>query len=398
MSSGFDYLAPRFFLEINGRDAQDLMPYILEFEYKDNEAKADELSLTISNKGIRWLDDFRLKKGTVIKTRWGYANSVSTVREMHLVKIESEFPEADIPSIKLLAYDRSKTISKRTDKSQNRPKVWGNVSSSDIAKAIAKQHKLKMDIENSNDARKEFRIQPATMDDMGLLHSLAYLLHWDFYIEAGILHFHSKRHNQSAKYEYVYYTDRSSTLIDFSSSIDLKSLGSKTGKAAADPQTGKSNESGGQSKEPVSSEYAEINANVGSISYESEEKGAASFPSAETNPTVVAKQAKAQQEAIELSATKAEMTVVGNPKLVSKGMVVVNGVGRTYSGSWRVIEATHKISSSVYTTSCELKRPGRGGKAEKKADGASSTTSEAKTEGPNTVTIEAPIGSIESLE
>lgn len=360
--SFLDFMGPRFYLEIDDRDATDLMPHIKQFEYKDNEKKKDELTLSLSNKGLQWQDDWRFVKGTKIKARWGYPNDMSDVKIMTVTQVSVSMPP-DPPTIKITAMDAGRTkLGGKLKEHDGKPRAWGFKSSSDIAKEIAKRHGFKVDIEDSKDARKEYRHQTAAMTDVELLSGLASKLHWDMYVENGTLHFHKKRLSATPEFEFTYYTDAQGTLLEFSSDLYKKKKGGKTGKAGADPKTGKPvavDADGKSTGESKAGKYAVIEMDKGSIL----------MPTAETNQNVITIHARAQQGKLDMSAVKAEVTVIGTPKLTAKRMIRINGVGKVYSGVWRVEEARHVVqpSGQVYVTKCSLKRNavGKGDKKDK---------------------------------
>jgi phage protein D len=392
MPSYRDFFSPRFFLEIAGKDATDLMPYISKFEYKDNEKKADELTITFNNSGVRWQDDFRMARGVPIKVRWGYVNDVSDTRQMNVVNIELACP-ADIPTLQLTAYDIKKEMSKKGKAEGVPSKNWGRKSSSDIAAAIARKHRLSVDVYPSGDARKEERVQTAAVDDMTFLTQLATQLHWDCFVEAGVLHFHPKRFGSAPKFEFTYFTDRTGTCLDFSSELDLRKL-PKTGKASADPKTGKPTEekADGKTTDESLTGYFLIDTELGAGMF------TPSVPTPESDAGVVKKHAKAQQAGLELAARKAKISVIGTPMLTSKVMIRVNGVGNTSSGVWRVKEARHVIepSGNIYTTECDLVRnaDGMGNSKKDKANGGNDKATDADGNKKETVVIDAALGAI----
>lgn len=356
--SYLDLMGPRFFIEMDGKSIEDLLPHIVSFEYKDNDKKADELSIHFSNKSLLWQDDPRFLKGTKIKTRWGYpGGDVSTVRQMTVVGVELSM-NTDIPGIVLKAFDKRHEMSLKTS-TKGRARNWGFKSSTDIARAIAKEHGLKFEGEDSKDARKEFRHQTANVNDVALLNNLADKLHWDFYVDGSTLHFHKKRLKSGVSdqnFEYTYFTDGRGTLLEFSTDLDLKKK-AKTGQVGVDPKTGKvisAHADATTTEDQKTGQYSPIILSRGLIYRE------APFfvPTAETNKSIVDKHTKAEKGDEELKGLEASITVVGTPKLQSKTMVKISGVGRTYSGNWRVTEARHiiKPSGQVYITTCDMKR------------------------------------------
>jgi phage protein D len=390
-----NFIAPRFFIEIDGRTADFLIPHVAKFEYKDSAKKADELTITLNNKGLLWQDDFRFARGSTIKTRFGYPGMrMSDIKTLTVVEAGLRLDD-ELPVFEIKAHDKDRTrLTKKGvgSEAESKAKNWGFIPSSGIAAAIAKRYGLKADVEDSKDARKEFRIQPANMNDYEAMGQLAKTLNWEFYIEAGILHFHPHRMQSAPMSEYNYYSDQTGQVIEFSAELKLKKPG-KTGKAGANPQNGTAPAGDADAKttgEGKAGKYAII----------ALDRGAVYIPTAETDPNVITIHARAQQGNQELNALKSNVTLIGDPGLMSKRILRLQGIGAAYIGDWRIHEARHIINADgrVYTTECELKRNalGTGDKKDKVKDKSLPVT-DANPAGPSTVTVWSSVGGIEAL-
>lgn len=366
------FVAPRFFIEIDGKTADTLLPFVSKYTYKDSADKADELTITLNNKGLLWQDDFRFARGSKIRTRWGYPGwKMSDIKTLTVVEADFRV-DTDLPVFEIKAHDADRTRMTQKAKvsdQESKPKNWGFVSSSDIARQIAKRYNLKMDIEESNDVRKQFRVQPANTNDYELLGGLSQPLNFEFYVEGGVLHFHKRRTNIVASAaNYTYYTDQTGEVLQFSAGIKLKKPG-KSGKAGVDPQTGETISADATSATATSSA-----ASAGEYAILSLDQGGIYFPTPETSIPVTTIQAKAKQGKNDMDGLKANIDLVGDPKLMSKRVLNVNGVGKTYGGRWYIKEAEHVITpdGQVYVTKCELARnlTGKGKKEDKVADPA----------------------------
>lgn len=406
------FIAPRFFIEVDGKMADGLIPHVAKYAYKDAADKADELTITLNNKGLLFQDDFRFSRGSKIRTRFGYPGyKMSNIKT--LIVVEAGFRvDSELPVFEIKAHDADRTRMTLKDfnakvsaayesvgsakPNETKAKNWGFVTSSEIASILAKQYNLKVDIENSDDARKQFRVQGANVNDYELLGQLAKNLNWDFYIEAGKLHFHRRRMNLVAdSANYTYYVDYTGEVLQFNAELKLKKPG-KSGKAGVDPQTGETvaaetNSAGATPPNSSAGEYAILSLNQGGVYY----------PTPETSIPVTVIQAKAKQGKNDLDGLTSHANLVGDPKLASKRMLNINGVGKTYGGRWYIHEANHVINADgqVYTTECELKRNlvGKGKKEDKVADPAK-TTSGQSTAADTTVTLWNAVGGVEALD
>lgn len=426
--SYYNYFAPTFFLRIGGKPANDLKKYIVRYEYADNTGKkADTLTLTINNKGLRFNDDPRFHKGVRIQTRFGYPHNMSDMYELVVSKVRASADDSGQPVIVITAKDVRKEATK-----DGKAKNWGPVASSDIVREIArrwglnrkelgtraKQEELAKrvsstvvdhggvakSIEDSNDARKESKIQPASMSDIQFVMHLAEKLNWDAYFKGGNLFFHPPKLNKAPKLSYVYYTDGSGTLASFEVSIDYDKKG-KTGKTGADDKTGKTNSASSDNKSSSKSHTGDhlldIDTDRGALYARGRsDRHELSGPSAETDPRVMKKQADAKQQKNALSAITAEIRVVGEPKLLSRDIVRLQGVGRAYSGNWRVKESKHTINATgqIYVTSAKLERNALnlGDKKDKVSSGNNKKATDA-TRNPNTLVIYTDTGALVGL-
>lgn len=362
--------APRFYVAFDGNADKGLTADIIEFEYISRSEKADELVITINNKNLKRQDDPRFVTGTAITARWGYPNQVSFTKDLIISDVGLKFPSG-VPTIVIRAQDERLEMNK-TGTAQS----WGPVASSDIAAQIANQYGYRVEIADSGDARKESRLQPSDVTDAQYLTLLARDLNWDFYIENGVLHFHEKRMSRAPDFSYTYYASRRTGLLDFEINLNLKQK-PNTGAAGASPTTG----------EVAASEADAKNisdARNGSFAIIPTQKSGEYLytPSAESDASVVEKHAEARQSNIESGIITARATLAGNPRLDSRSNILINGIGKTYSGAWRVVEARHMVrpATQIYVTKCTLSKNavGAGDKDAQVNEGASQAAGEGR--------------------
>ena len=353
---------PHYYLEADGELAQDLAENVLKFEYTERVDKPDILKLTIANVGHRFTADPRLSAGVRYRVRWGYPGDLSPTRLAVISKARPNFPQTGVPVIEMVAFDLSLELH-RGGHSQN----WGEISSSEVARRVAARYNLKIDIVESDDARRQARVQGANTTDVLYLQKLAQVLNWAFYIENDTLHFHPHRYSQAAVLNFHYFSDSLSDLVTFQPEIDL-SKPSATGQAGADTQKGKTaatdakpDDAHGSPDKKAGRYVIDTNRGTGELVtnfMRSPVTEALVEATPETNPKVVKKQALSRQGKIDMGAVKATLTVLGTPKLRAKSMISVSGVTRLYSGKWYVEEASHVIqpTSPVYVVSCKINR------------------------------------------
>jgi len=388
-SSYTEILGPRLYIKVNNDFAKDIMDNVTHFTFTDDEKKADVLQLTVANPANKFTDDPRFQKGVMFSLVWGYPSDLSRARQVVINKARPSFKNSGPPLMEMVAFDIRYEMAK-VSTSRN----WGAVSSSDVAKEIAKSYNLDMDIEESKDARKQARVQPAGTNDVMYLHTLAGKLNWDFYIEGTKLHFHHKRYDASPYMEYTYFTDPLGTMLEFVPEVDLNKppkvavsgsnhKDNKNAKATADSSTDGSPKLGQAIVDLTPKElyFAYLSGKFNSKVSEPLTK-----PSPETDKKVVKAHAFALSQKIDMNAVKATLKVVGTPKLKARDIVRILGVGQTYSGNWRISSTKHIIEAKggtlTYVTELKLSRNALGGAAKKntKANNNKSTDDAAAVE------------------
>lgn len=346
---------PRFFIRTDEGIAKDIAEHVIKFEYTDDETKFDQLVLTVANPGFIFTNDTRLREGVKMTLRWGYLNDLSDPRSVIIAKARPSFPESGtMPTINLLAFDLRKEMNKDA-----KPTNWGAVSSSDVAKKIAARYGMDTDIEDSQDARVNHRVQPATVTDIQYLITLAQRLHWDCYVEGSTLHFHKKRLDQTPVLEFYYRVDRAGTLLSFTPDIDTtKPTGTK--KTAIDPKTGK----------PVKAEGPRVLLDSRAATARGIIQGKLHGPhgapgtgvqtgSPERDAKVLAAHANGQQLKLDMKAVKASMKIIGTPRVKARCIVRITGVAAIYCGNWRVKGTKHTIDAQGgYKVEAHLHRDG----------------------------------------
>lgn len=326
----------------------DVSRDISRIVYTDSaDAKATQLEITLNNKGNKYSDDPAFTTRNKIKLRWGYPNQVSPLYTFVMVKAEPSYNASTGPILKIVGWDKSIDMNR-----QARPYNWGPVSSSAVARKIAEKYNMRAIVEESDDARKESRVQAANDTDIQYLKKLADSLDWDCYVEGNALHFHKRRHTDTPTRTYDFMLGRNPQILEFSPRIKLNKK-TASGKASADPKTGRSEaKTANQTDAPPLGKFL-INADTLVSKYEGTAPATSSTP--ETSGKVVAKQAKAAQQKIDMSALEATAVIIGDPGIRSREPIVVRGVG-IHSGTWYVKEATHDVTSDQYRTRLELQR------------------------------------------
>ncbi len=369
VSSYRDLYAPRFFIEADGALASDLIPFITSFDYEDDVAKISTLRITVLNPGLRFADDPRFQDGVRFRFRFGYLDDISDIYSAVIAKAKPSFPQSGVPTIQMVAFGIEKDMNKHAN-----PMNHGPVSSSDVAKVIADRYKFdQQEIEDSKDARRQNRIQPAGVSDMQYLMSLAYKLNWTCYVRGGVFHFHPRRYDKPAVLEYAYFTDETGTLLSFDPNVNMnqppqsKTAGADTKKgekASAERDDDKGRVYVNTNTTQVGGLIPSGRGNAGSSNSPQNQSGpqghvgaGITAASPEGDPQVMKLHATARSTRVDMEAVKAAATMIGTPRLSANEMIRIVGVDQQYSGNWYIVKSKHSISpSGGYKTQVELSR------------------------------------------
>jgi len=370
-----DVFAPRIFIEADGELAADIAVDIVKFEFEDDEKKPNELKLTVNNKAGKYTDDPRFAEGVTFRVRWGYANDLSPIYAVVIAKAKPKYPgPGQVPTIEMVAWGLEHAMNRSA-----RPKNWGKVSSSDVAREIAKRYSLKYDGEESNDARAAARVQPANVSDIQYLQSLASLINWDCYISGDTLFFHKKLLNARPELTFSYFNDATGTLMEFTPDVKMGKPGDNK-KTGADAKVGFAvaaasvpfgglvalggfnalsnvlSRSGKVGIAPKKGVFANVSYNpFGKFGIPVGQSPIAD-PTPEKDKKTVQAHANAARQKIDMSAIEAGMKAIGTPRLQARKVIRIENVAKTYSGNWRVKNSKHSIDSSGYIVTAKLTR------------------------------------------
>lgn len=388
------YRYPLVLLRVGGAPAGDIVERMESFEFHDHVKKHDMAKLTIIDVEGKFINDPRFESDMFWELRWGYPSDLSAMRSLRLKYFEPMFEENNVIKLQVTLMGAGAEL-KRVKKGQN----YGTKSSSDVAKAIAKQYKFKTRIEDSLDKDLPI-IQPQTMDDFEFLQMLADRIDYEFFIERGTLYFRSKEaaRSEAPRLLFTYGGLGSSLIKSFTPTIKA-TKGTKSKVAGADTSKGKKDpsekststdnplkgvlgEATPQSANPVDKNARPstdttktinkgggkvvINANSGELVAlpKASQDDAANIVTLtpEMNPKKVKKLAQAKRRDALEAAVSARAEFIGTPRIRTRVTYGIRGIDRRLSGLWYATEAIHKIRDKSYSVETELRKGAYGKK------------------------------------
>lgn len=194
---------PQVLIRLNGEPAEEIQNRRIAFQFIDRIYKRDEARLTLSDYDGAIKNKTLLSPDDIFEISWGYPGNMSRARSFRLKTWEYNF-DTEIPSAVLkLTISSRKPDFRGKNKRQStephrlqRPKNWGQRNTSDIAKAIARRHRLKFKGDKSDDIDDVDFIQPGNLSDYGFLQQLAEDIDFEFFIEDDTLFYRKKPYGE----------------------------------------------------------------------------------------------------------------------------------------------------------------------------------------------------------
>jgi phage protein D len=352
-----------------GAQNLDLTDYCIKLTFEDKGRCADKLVLTVNNSTLQFFDDPVWRKGNLLEVSWGYPGLLTPARQMVIDKVTG-FTE-----LKVECHSKGMLLNK-----QNRARVFRQMKHSDIVKKILGEYGY-TNFQYIQDTTEVVSASQAGMTDAQFLQHLANKHGYDFFVDFDGPHWHQPPYDQPPSRTYVWYTGDRGEIKKINIKNDVLSQPAFIVTTGRDPLTKKTytNVHGNttvprQGLAPNASETTPFDPNSPSVpktvpegttfetqyylSGENREKvGIKVIRHAGTKEQ--AKQTgdgafrRAQQMTVKLTAE-----IIGNPKLVAKSVIEIQGISKRLSGRYYIDKIKHSISSKGYVCNIECHRDG----------------------------------------
>lgn len=353
--------APTFFLRVKpvGEDAVrlDLGSRLLSLEYEDHERKADRLRVVVDNWDLAHFDDPIFKKGNIIEVQWGYPGNMSPPRAVKITKI-SGFQQLTVEAL-----DKGTLMNTKARPNES----YENMTHAQIAQTIAERNGYGSDAQFIQDTKIVYPCRTqGRLTDAQFMRKLAHKDGFEFFIDFDGFHYHERVMEQAPVRKFVWYNaerNRDAILnIEVKNDVYAKPARVKT--KAIDPDTKEEVEGTGSNEDTNrkgTGEIAEFFLAVEEVSdnLEFSQKNAGDWerPAAvqgETGAADVKKDADKRFRKASQVAVKMAITVIGDPALIAKTVVRVEGVGKRLTGNYYVRSAKHMLAATGYLTQLDL--------------------------------------------
>ena len=228
-----------------GGASYDLSPALSTLVVEEDTARPDQLTLTLSDPYKVY--SHALREGMAVEVDLGTTEDHSVVFRGHFYQVNGDFPQDGVPTLRLLAYDRSMRMGLR-----RRSRPWSNVALSDIVRTIGRDYFTVTGIRAEPRGDPEFAgngIRQQNETDLAFLYRLATYYGCEMFVVAGdrddALHFIDQYSLMRRTPEVTLYQGRcgvAGRLLRFEASSDVSRIQLPRAFSGIDFDTGETNE------------------------------------------------------------------------------------------------------------------------------------------------------------
>ena len=359
MTVSTEFYVPDFEIEINGRTfSHGSTVDIISVSITETINQADSFSITVrehnpqdgrfAGNELIWLDSEVFDEGNNIKIEMGYRGNRAVKLKGKIKGMSVTFPESGAPTLTVRGQSDYATLFLRT-----RRKPFNQKTDSEIASELAKDLGLSADVDKTE--VKHPLVSPEGATYAAILLERARRINYEVAVKSDKLVF--KRPT---------YLVKASPLFGLAWGHDLRSFTPNvtTGKMASRVEVRNTQTASGGGKAALAG-YAtasQIPPVLGATSglVQAEKKFGPSVVllddqrlSSQAEATTLPR-AELERRAIEYITGRG--SCIGNPKLLSRIVIELKGLGKRFSGKYYITSTTHTIDASGYRTEFEAKR------------------------------------------
>jgi phage protein D len=362
---------------------EDVSEFVTSFTFEDNAKLVDKATFSLDNHDLRWIDHPSFRHNNLVEVQWGYGGRMTPLRRCVIAALKGGFP--------ILTVDALGHAMKMDEKTKTR--TFTNLTRSAVVQKIAEEHGFAKDAEIEDTKVVYSSISQAGRTDAAFVKWLADREGFQFFVGQSGLHFHRRDLKQQPIKELFWFSTRGDgDLITLDYEEDHKAKTGKHGMTARDPFTKKTFEVVASNKETPRGTLGTVETAI-SRAEVSESTGTLApgiiIVKDETKPTSEPT-AQAAKRAVDgdyhtgkHKAIKLKGTMIGDPDIAARRIVVISGIGSRLSGRWYLTKVVHKIDKDGYITEFECERDTHNGYKDTKRD--------VKTKGtPNVKPVKAP--------
>lgn len=330
----------------------DLSEQVLSFVYEDSESKADRLVLSVDNWDLRNFDDPVWRKGNVLEVSWGYPGDMAPMRSVVIQKVTG------FQTLHVEGHAQSVLMNKLA-----RCRTFEHLTRSDVVRQIAQENGYGPD---RQDIEQTVHVLPlvtqARMTDAQLLRRLADREGLEFYVDFDGLHFHQRRLGQRPARVLRWFTaPQIGEILTLNIENDVTAKPGAVNVRGRDPLQKKDIDERGSNTRTQRDSLAPVielvDPETGATRLERRNISEAIRSTAEPSSTTAKREADARYRRAQHLTVELPVTVLGDPSLLAKTVVEMQGISQRLSGKYYVKQAKHMIDAG-YTVELKCLRDG----------------------------------------
>ncbi|TCK22870.1 phage baseplate assembly protein V [Pseudonocardia endophytica] len=338
-----DRFAPRAVVRVAGTLlAADVSARLLSVRYDNNTDLADMVTLVLDDSDHRFVDGSLFDIGHRLELSMGYGSALQEMMRGRIASIAPSFPAGGAATLTVTAYDLSQRL--RHDTVTRPP--WQGVNDAVIAARIAGEAGLVPVVDPSRFDHE--RKLPHEGTDWEFLQRRARANHFDLFVRGEELHFHHPRPQTEARV-----LEWGATLAGFTPRLSAAAQAGTQVVRGFDDGLGRAVVGVASAADLGLEQLAE---KLGDTVVESLVGAGLRIARGEavTSPLDAATLARSLLEEISEGLYEGSGETVGDPGLRAGDQVEIRGVGKRFSGRYRLRQVTHTYDGGGYRTSFEV--------------------------------------------
>lgn len=337
------YYAPDFEVKILGLTMEaDVKRSVVNLSYDNNLDQADMFQMTLNNADLRFTDSALFDVGKNVEIHMGYVNNLQPMMLGEIASVSPSFPEGGAPTITITGYDKSHRM-----RHNHKARSFKFSNASIIASQIAAENLL---IPVVDPTPLTFESKTQNSGDMALLKELAARTFFEVYVHWNKLYFRAPRPQTEAVFlEWGKNLSSFSPRLSTSGQVGLQCVRDYDQKLATTIV-------GLVPVVSVDTNLDNIIEKLGSTFVDQLSEFGLSCVTDETVdsfPEALAFAKSILQEILE-GVFEGHGTCIGIPELRAGNIVNIAGIGKKFSGDYRLRKVTHSIGGGGYQTTFEV--------------------------------------------
>lgn len=331
----------------------DLSDKILSLIYEESEHQADKLVLSVDNWDLTNFDDLTWKKGNLLEVSWGYQGDMTPTRQVVIQKVTG---------FQVLAVEAHSTAVLMNKLARCR--TFEHMTRSDVVRKLAQDNgygPTRQDIEDTQHVLPI--ITQARLTDAQLIRRLATQEGFEFYVDIDGLHFHKRRLGQRPCRVLRWFTPPEvGEVLALNIDNDVTAKPGAFSVRGRDP-IGKTDiqERGSNAttqRDSLAPVIEIVDPETGATRLERRNVSEDIRPSAQPTSATAKREADARYRQTQHLTVELSATVIGDPGLLAKTVVEIQGISQRLSGKYYLREAKHKVDGSGFTIELKCLRDG----------------------------------------